>query len=186
LITYIQRIKHVLDLGDSTVINTMVNSIVLVGTSQLPFIVGSIFAKVKVYSKINILFNDLAMKNVLCLLGIFFLVIIHAFYESMIIAPITGIAFICLFNMIDKSAKFQKFLDFFGNHSTNLWLTHMFFYMTIFPNLTFAPKYPILIFLWLIILCLISSFIINFIYKPIIQLMDRNVSFIKYDKNVIS
>jgi hypothetical protein len=91
------------------------------------------------------MFNRITMKNVLCLFGIFFLVIIHAFYESMIITPITDIAFICFFNLIDKSKKFQKVLDFFGSHSTNLWFTHIFFYMTIFPRLIFADKYPILV-----------------------------------------
>ncbi|PFP29506.1 acyltransferase [Bacillus sp. AFS073361] len=185
LISYIQRINHVLDFGDSTEISMFVNSIVLLGTSQLPFIIGSIFAKEKIYTKINIMFNRIAMKNVICLLGIFLLVIIHAFFESMIIAPITGITFICFFNLIDKSAMFKKVLDFFGNHSTNLWFTHMFFYMTIFPKLTFGPKYPILILAWLIILCLFSSYIINFINKPIIRLMDKKVSVIKYNKNVI-
>lgn len=185
LITYIQRIKHVLDFGDYTVINMIVNSIVLVGTSQLPFIVGSIFAKEKVYTKINIMFNRYAMKNILCIFGIFCLVIIHSFYESMIIAPITGIAFICFFNLMDRSEKFKKVLDFLGSHSSNIWFTHMFFYMTIFPKLTFAPQYPILIFGWLIVLCLISSYIINLMYKPIIKLMNKKVSVIKYDKNVI-
>jgi hypothetical protein len=125
------------------------------------------------------------MKNILCIFGIFCLVIIHSFYESMIIAPITGIAFICFFNLMDMSAKFKKVLDFFSSHSTNIWFTHMFFYMTIFPKLTFAPQYPILIFGWLIVLCLISSYIINLMYKPIIQLMNKKVSVIKYDKNVI-
>jgi fucose 4-O-acetylase-like acetyltransferase len=184
LITYIQRIKHVIDFGDSTVINMLINSIVLVGTSQLPFIVGAIFAKEKVYTKIYNWFNSYPLKNALCLFGILLLVIIHAIYESMIIAPITGIAFICLFNLIDKSLLFQKILDYIGNHSTNIWLTHMFFYMTIFPKLTFAPKYPILIFSWLILLCLISSHIINLVYKPIIQYIDKKNSDLNLSKRV--
>ncbi|WHY85186.1 acyltransferase [Neobacillus novalis] len=173
VVTYIQRIKHVLDLGDNSALNMIVNASVLVGTSQLPFIIGAIFAKDKLYSKIYNKANSFSMKNALCLLGILLLVIIHAFYESMIIAPITGIAFICLFNLMDKKEGFKKILDYVGNHSTNIWLTHMFFYMTIFPKLTFALKYPILIFCWLIILCLISSYLINAIYKPIIRSIDK-------------
>jgi fucose 4-O-acetylase-like acetyltransferase len=184
LITYIQRIKHVIDFGDSAVINMIINSIVLVGTSQLPFIVGAIFSKEKIYTRIYNWFNHFTWKNSLCLLGIFLLVIFHALYESMIIAPITGIAFICFFNLIDKSIQFRKVLDFLGNHSTNLWLTHMFFYMTFFPNLTFAPKYPILIFIWLITLCLVSSYCINLFYKPIIQYIDNKNSAVNVSKKV--
>jgi fucose 4-O-acetylase-like acetyltransferase len=186
LVTYIQRIKHVLVLGDNSALNMIVNAIVLVGTSQLPFIVGAIFVKDKLYSKIYNKINNIPMKNPLCLFGIVLLVIIHAFYESMVIAPITGIAFICLFNLIDKKVKLQKVLNFIGNHSTNLWLTHMFFYMTIFPKLTFAPKYPILIFCWLIILCLISSYLINFIYKPLIQNINKKNLLLNNGKRIVS
>jgi hypothetical protein len=186
LLTYIQRIKHVLDLGDNSALNMAANAFVLVGTSQLPFIVGAIFAKDKLYSKIYNKINNIPMKNPLCLFGIVLLVIIHAFYESMVIAPITGIAFICLFNLIDKKVKLQKVLNFIGNHSTNLWLTHMFFYMTIFPKLTFAPKYPILIFFWLIILCLISSYLINFIYKPIVKNIDKKNFLLNNNKRAVS
>ncbi|MFD0829824.1 acyltransferase family protein [Neobacillus sp. M.A.Huq-85] len=174
LVAYIQRIKQVIDLGDSAALNMIVNAIVLFGTSQLPFIVGAIFAKDKIYTKISKKLSRVPMKNILCLLGILLLAVLHGFYESMIIAPITGIAFICLFNLVDKSKRLQKVLDYFGTHSTNIWLTHMFFYMTIFPNLVFAAKYPLLIFCWLVLLCLTSSHVVNFIYKPIMQRIDKN------------
>lgn len=176
LLTYVQRIKHVLDFGDNTVIYMFINTIVLVGTSLLPFIVGAIFAKEKVYSKLHGKVSSLSYKNILCGAGIVMLVIIHSIYESMIIAPFTAIAFICLFNLMNKSLLMEKLFTFLGDHSTNIWLTHMFFYMTIFPELTFAPKYPILIFAWLLILCLVSSYGINFIYKPIIRIIVKKVS----------
>jgi hypothetical protein len=185
LITYIQRIKHVIDFSDSLAIDMLVNAIVLVGTSQLPFIVGAIFAKEKIYSKLHNKLNKLEQKNSLCIGGILLLVIVHSLYESMIIAPITGIVFICFFNLLDKNLHFQNVLDFIGSHSTNLWLTHMFFYITIFPKLTFAPKYPILIFCWLIILCLISSYFINLVYKPIIQYIDKKNSILTLNEKIV-
>ncbi|MFC3884785.1 acyltransferase family protein [Bacillus songklensis] len=176
LVSYVQRIKHVFDFGDHTILNMFVNTMVLVGTSLLPFMIGTIFAKEKVYSKLYNKFYSYSYKNILCFIGIVMLVIIHSLYESMIIAPFTAIAFICFFNLMDKSRFIQKVFTFFGDHSTNIWLTHMFFYMSIFPELTFAPKYPILIFAWLLILCLISSSVINSIYKPIIRLVDKRAS----------
>ena len=39
--------------------------------------------------------------------------------------------------------------------------------------IVFAPKYPILIFTWLIILCLISSYVINFFYHPLLRTLDH-------------
>lgn len=173
LVSYIQRIKHIVDLGDNTALNMFINAVVLVGTSLLPFIVGSLFAKEKIYSKLYNKFHGFSYKNTLCLISIVMLVIIHSLYESMIIAPFTAIAFIGFFTLMDKSEFIQKIFTFFGDHSTNIWLTHMFFYMSIFPELTFAPKYPILIFAWLLILCLISSYVINSIYNPVIRMIDK-------------
>ncbi|WP_121610089.1 acyltransferase family protein [Mesobacillus foraminis] len=176
LVSYVQRIKQVIDFGDSTVLNILVNAVVLVGTSLLPFIVGCFFAKEKLYSKLYSKFRNTSFTNILCLIGIFVLVIIHSLYESMIIAPFTAIAFICFFNFMDKSMLIQKLFAFLGDHSTNIWLTHMFFYMSIFPEITFAPRYPIIIFAWLLILCLISSYIINSLYKPVIRMIDKKIS----------
>ncbi|MGL5904827.1 MAG: hypothetical protein ACRCZO_19235 [Cetobacterium sp.] len=50
-----------------------------------------------------------------------------------------------------------------GKHSTNLWLIHMFFYMIYFKKLVYLPKYPILIYIWLIILCLPFSYLIDYL-----------------------
>lgn len=179
-ISYLQRIKHVMDFGDNAALNMFINAVVLVGTSQLPFIIGSVFAKEKLYSKLYQRLYQINYKNTLCSVGILSLVIIHSLYESMFIAPFTGIAFICLFNLIDKSSRIQELFSFFGHHSTNIWLTHMFFYLSIFPGITFAPRYPVIIFGWLIIMCLISSCIIDSIYKHLIRVIDKKTPLVFY------
>lgn len=154
----------------------MVNAIVLVGTSLLPFIIGSIFAKEKLFSKLSSNFRNIKHKNGIGFFGIISLVIIHSLYEFMIIAPFTGIAFICIFVSMNKSKIIEKVLLYISHHSTNIWLIHMFFYISFFKELTFAPKYPLFIFVWLIFLCLISSHIINFIYYPIAKFVDKYFS----------
>lgn len=186
VISYIQRFKFVLDFHDIPVLDIFMNSIVLVGTSQLAFIVGAIFAKEKIFTKIYNEFSNFPYKNLLSIFGIFMLVVLHSFFESVFFAPFTAIAFICFFHLINKGVFIDKTFTYFGNHSTNIWLTHMFFYMTIFPNLTFAPKYPILIFMWLIILSLCSSYVINAIYKPILRIIDKNnkITSVKYDNKL--
>ncbi|MBS4220159.1 acyltransferase [Bacillus sp. FJAT-49711] len=173
LVTYVQRIKQVFDFSDYPFFALCINATVLVGTSLLPFIVGAIFEKEKIYSKIHQKINKLSHKNTISILAILILIIIHSIYESMVIAPITAIIFICLFNVMTKRKSVQKVLNYFGDHSTNIWLTHMFFYMTIFPQLTFAPRYPIFIFAWLIVLCLASSYVIKILFNPISAMIDK-------------
>jgi hypothetical protein len=185
-IAYIQRVKMPIDFGDNTYLIMLVDAIVLVGTSQFSFIVGAMFAKRRIYSKIHFEFYKLKFKNSICSLGILILVLLHSFYESMIIAPLTAFGFICFFTLMNKSEVFQRILGFLGEHSTNIWLTHMFFYMTIFPGLTFAPKYPTLIFIWLLILCIASSYIINAIYKPILRIYEQKSSNVSFDNKAAS
>lgn len=180
LVTYVQRIKHVIDLGDNAVLIMLVNAFVLFGTSQLAFVIGIIFAKEKIYSKLYKKINTISFKNMWCVSGIIMLVVIHGLYESMIIAPFTAVLFICFFCLMDKKESVQKAFTFFGNHSINIWLTHMFFYISFFPGLIFAPKYPGFIYLWLIMLCLITSYVINLIYKPVIAIIDNKTIQVPY------
>lgn len=166
ILSHFQRYHTLIDFGDNVFINEVVRISHLMGTSQLSFLVGALFFKHQIYSKIHSRFFNMKYKNVLCMAGFLLLILFHAVIESSIIAPIIGIVFICLFTLMDKNPIVHKILDFTSNHSTNIWLTHMFFYMTMFPTITYAPKYPLLIFLWLIILCIASSYIIKLFTNP--------------------
>ncbi len=186
LLSYIQRIKGVLDLGENTPLIISVNAIVLLGTSLLPFIIGAIFVKDRFYSVFVQKVKSYKHKNIIFSLGILLLIIIHSLYESMIIAPITSISFICLFNLMNKNNVFKKILSFCGKHSTNIWLSHMFFYSTIFKEMTFAPRSAILIYIWLLILCIISSCLINLIYYPILSLINKMPRIPRQTKGITS
>lgn len=61
----------------------------------------------------------------------------------------------------------SKLLEYFAKHSTNIWLTHTFWCYYFFQNIVIKPYYSILIYIWLLGLSLLSSYIINLIYVPI-------------------
>jgi hypothetical protein len=79
------------------------------------------------------------------------------------------LGFIFIFINLDIPAFINKCLDFFAKHATNLWLIHMFFYMIYFPEFIYKFKYPIFIFSALVIMCVISSYIVNSINKIILK-----------------
>ena len=132
---------------DSEIINYILRQAALFGTSQLPYVVGVIFAYKKIYSKIYNIFNKVKLKNILAMSVIVLMIILHGFVQTLFVAVFTGIAFIILFNLIDKPKWLNEGLSYISKHSTNMWLTHMFFYMIYFKELVYAPKYPILIFI---------------------------------------
>ena len=181
VVAYVQRIKGII-VFDNEVLNWSIRQVALFGTSQLPFIVGAIFAHKKIYSKLYNIANNIKYKNILGVILIALMIIAHGFVETLFVAVFTGIAFICIFNLMDKPKWLNKLLDYLGNHSTNMWLTHMFFYMIYFKKLVFAPKYSFLIFPWLVILCLVSSYLINLIYNPIIKLLNKKILVNKENK----
>ena len=87
--------------------------------------------------------------------------------RSLVIAPITGFIIICILKFCRKPKFIEKTLIYFGNHSTNIWFTHMFFYLVLFKGLVYIAKYPIPIYLFMIAICLVTSYTINLIFKPI-------------------
>lgn len=165
-IAYIQRIKTPL-VFDSVFINWILRQIALWGTSQLPFIVGGVFAKYELYFKIVQRVKGLKLKNIWCCLGICLLIIIHGIIQTLFIAVFTGITFICLFNMMKKPYWLERILLIFGEHSTNIWLIHMFFYMNYFKEAIYSLQNPIFIFSFLLLVSLGSSCIIQFIFNTI-------------------
>lgn len=157
---YIQRIKIPIVL-ESEVGNYILRQVALYGTSQFPFIVGAIFQKNKVYSYLKERVDKYKYKNILLMIIVVGMVIFHGFVETLFIAVFTGMAFICCFNLLDKKEAINKFFQYMGRHSTNLWLIHMFIYMVFFKEYIYMLKYPVLIYIWLIGICLIFSYIIN-------------------------
>ena len=181
ILAYIQRIKGVIVL-DNVVLAWIVRQVALFGTSQLPFIIGSIFAHKKIYSNLYKIINNIKYKNLLGTTLIILMIVAHGFFQTLFVAVFTGIVFICVFNLMDKSKWLNRLLGYLGKHSTDLWLTHMFFYIIFFKELVFAPKYSFLIFPWLIILCLMASYLINLIYDTFMGLLNKNIFTFKIKK----
>ena len=99
-IAYLQRIKNVIPISNEA-ISLIINAIVLFGTSQLSFVIGAVFVKECIYSKISSAISKIKGKNFICLTGIMCLVVVHGFIETMFIDPFIAVIFICLFNLMN-------------------------------------------------------------------------------------
>jgi hypothetical protein len=67
------------------------------------------------------------------------------------------------------AAAARKALEFLGNHAMNIWFLHSIFFSVLlrpyFQKLAFLPRNPILVVIWVILLCLPFSIAINFIFR---------------------
>lgn len=131
------------------------------------YIVGMLFAKEKTISRIRNWWERTTGEK-----GNFYLFIIAAVTTlAVCVIEISGTVFFyaifCFiyFHLWKKPAYVEKFFLFFGEHSTNIWLVHMFFYLYIFRDLVFIVKYPVFVLPLMFGLSTICSYIINFIMK---------------------
>ncbi len=141
------------------------------------FMLGAFTLHYRWHSKISIVVQMLPFKNYLLVLAIVALVILHGLVPNFFIAPFIGLVFILIYCQMDISSFFQKIIDFFTPHATNIWLIHMFFYLIYFPNLIYSPKYPVLIFFWLVLWCLAASYLVNSIQRVVMSCLNKKIRF---------
>ncbi|WP_051435922.1 acyltransferase [Tenacibaculum sp. 47A_GOM-205m] len=155
------------DIFDNPYLKWMHVKAALYFCTLLQFMLGAYAFKFNWDSKVDKLFNKLNYKEIVACLVILLIFILHALIPNLIIAPFTALVFIFMFLQIKQPRFNYKILDFFTPHATNFWLIHMFFYSIFFSNLIYSFKYPIIIFFTLLIVCLLGSFIINFVISKI-------------------
>ncbi len=175
VLCYVQR-RIATIVFDSEFLDWGLSRIVSYGYCLLPFVIGALSYKHKLYSRFTATIAPLKFKNLLLLTTIVLSVVFRGFFPTTSVAVFTGIVFIFCFNALTMPEKLGDALRFLSGHSTNLWLIHMFFYATYFREMIYAPQNPTLIFTWLLLWTLAASFVVNFIYKPILKISDAKFS----------
>ena len=99
------------------------------------------------------------------------MIIAHGIVPTLFVAVITATVTIVLLCICPLPKQLTGLLCYFGEHSTNIWLVHMFFYMAPFDGFVFCAKYPIPVFLLLLAVSLASSYVIKWLSKPILKLV---------------
>lgn len=173
-VSYVLRFAYVIDISNS-VLSWFYDQALLLGTSQFAFLVGMLFQKNQTMSKLRCAPVSPILRNVCCILIPIAMFLLHATERSLIIAPITGLSTIVCFHTIDKPNWLCNVALFLGKHSTNIWLVHMFFYLVLFKDFIFIAKYPLLILLLMLAICIAVSYGINLIYRPAVKLLCKKV-----------
>lgn len=150
-------------------IDLISNALVLYGTTLLPYVLGIYFNKYKIVTTLRNI--NIKHKNVIGVLLIILCIALHNIIKSMAIPPIIAIIFICSILIMNINQGIRNIFIYFGNHSTNIWLVHMQFYMIFFKQVVFCTDTVIGCFIILLGLSLLTSHITN-------NIMDRlyNVS----------
>lgn len=168
-IGYVQRIKNIINF-DNPILHWGTTELALYGNSLLPFALGAIFVRYDLFNLISTHVNKIVSGwklRVIVVLCLILLVILKSCLPSLFFAGLFFIATIVLYLLFNPIGKISIFLKYIGSHSTNLWLTHMFIYMTFaqFHEFVYWSENPILILLSLLAICLCFSYFIDVLIK---------------------
>lgn len=158
------------ELFDNSLLNWVQRQSCLYATSLFPFFIGALALKMQWNTQIGQYFASLRYKTLVASICILILIVIHGLVPNFIVAPFLGIPFVFFFVQLQLPVILARALDFLAPHATNLWLTHMFFYMVFFPEFIYSTNYILPIFVVLIICCVLSSFVIEQINNLVLKL----------------
>lgn len=131
------------------------------------YVTGMLLAKERVISRVKSVAERINFTNRrLAVIVSITVVILCVIRISALVHLTAPFLFIC-FHLWKKSERVERFFLFWGKHSTNIWLVHMFFYLTLFPDLVFVVKYPVFIYCLMMALCVMSSWIIEAVCGPV-------------------
>ena len=147
------------------------------GMTFFEYLLGALAWKCKVFTRLYDLWQRIPKVSrwalaVILLVGMLF--VRTKVVPSLFVAPITGFVVMTLFHFWHKPQAVQSTFLFVGKHSTNLWLTHMFFYLCLFTNLVYVAKYPLLIFVLMLVITLPLSMLLKLLEAPIQRRIAKN------------
>jgi len=146
----------------------------LYGMTAVEYIMGACAFEYRIFSLVISTWNRFFKTPFLDLtatLSLFFLLLMSRtlIFPQLFFAPLSGFLLLVSFQRLRKPNWLRSCFYKLGTHSTNIWLTHMFFYLHIFTNLVYMLKYPIFIVLFMISITMLTSVVVNAIYFPIID-----------------
>lgn len=144
------------------------------GMTLFEYVLGIVCCKIHIFTKLYKVWTKIPEHVsgifVMCTLAMM-MFIRTLILPSLFVAPVTGFVIIVCFHFWNKSQIVRKFFLYLGKHSTNIWLTHMFFYAELFKNFVYVAKYPILILGLMLVFTFAMSSILMSIEKIVIKIM---------------
>lgn len=143
------------------------------GMTFFEYIFGAVMAKILFFTnirklRIKIPFIVRCIFSCLLILGLFFartFIIPNVFF-----APLSGFIIITMFALWKKPKWVENTFMFLGKHSTNIWLTHMFFVSSLW---IYFAKYPLAIFLLLVSITIAISFVASCAMKGVTTVLNK-------------
>lgn len=159
------------NLFSSVILNWLQEHGALYFCTLFQFMLGAFVLQYRLHSKISIKIKDIPKRNYMLVFGLLLLIILHGLLPNFFFAPFMAFVFILFYCQLDIYPFFQKCIDFFTPHATNIWLVHMFFYLIYFKDFIYGFKFVVPIYLLLLAVCIFSSYLVNYLSTKVHQIL---------------
>ena len=159
---------------ENLIITWVWHQALLLFRSLFSFVLGAVFCHDRLFGRLREMNIRKWLKAIILIVVPLSLLVGHAVIQSLIIAPITALGCVCCFIIWDKPKWIQRIFEFLGNHSFNIWLVHMFFYLYLFENLVFKLKYPFFIYIGMLGICICVSYVINWL-ESLLNMLQKKI-----------
>lgn len=140
------------------------------GMTLFEYLLGALALKYQVFTHLYRIWDRIPKGAQWLLATVLMLGMLHGrtkVVPSLFVAPVTGFVVMTLFHFWNKPQAVKKAFLLVGRHSTNIWLTHMFFYSVMFKNLVYIAKYPLLVFAFMLAITIPLSMLLQLVERPI-------------------
>jgi len=93
--------------------------------------------------------------------------------ETAILNSLYAALFIILFIQLNRTTYLDNFLYEMGRRSTSMWLIHSYYCYYLFKDFIYGFKYPLMIFIVLLVISYLSAVVVDWINRPLQNLMKR-------------
>lgn len=131
---------------------------------QLLFCLGLLIANYRIFERTGQQLKQLSLNRwwfSLIILSLCMLLRQEPYLTDKLKDPLTAPIFLYFSVQLIKQLHLDRLFSLLGDHSLNIWLIHTFFCYYYLTNLVLLPRLSPLIFIWLLLLSLASSYLIN-------------------------
>ena len=127
----------------------------------LPFFwIGGLLYKNNTFSYVNSRIPWLGVRRKVILLLLFVLIFVstNIIHKAVLMGFVAMLTFL-IFNLWEKGRIAKNVFSFLGEHSTNIWLSHMFFVSILFGDYIAKINYGVLVLFTVLLFCLVTSYV---------------------------
>ncbi|MBR5332873.1 MAG: acyltransferase family protein [Muribaculaceae bacterium] len=125
------------------------------------FVIGAMLLKMNFFERAKSIIKKYLPRNIYVIVALLLLVVIRCLFDTSAVHIIYVVAFIALFLSISRYRIIDSILSVLGKYSMNMWFIHTWFCYYLFADFIYGFKYPLIIFIVLVVLSLVAAMLVS-------------------------